>query len=205
MTTYVPPYALEKGRPSRQQFDPLLVGTPEEAAGLPRVGITVCSTIPMHAADPDYWGRYSTAYLAKPVCREMHAAAWLTGPDGRPLVTSLALVKSWGNPYQSQQTGRMRPWAIFTGVASGGLPPALLDAMIRWLKCPAFLRPIDLPLATTRRGETVEASCALVGRLPEGWRVRGRRAEVSLAAFRRRRPDRLARRRRRTREVRPQP
>jgi hypothetical protein len=167
----------------RQQFDPLLVGAAEDAAGLPGVGITVCSTIPMYAADADCFGRYSTAYLAKPVCREMHAAAWLAGPDGSPLVTSLALVKSWENPYQSQQTTRMRPWAIFTGVGSDGLPPAPLDAMIRWLECPAFLRPIDLPLATSRRGETVEATCALVGRLPEGWRVRGRRAEVSLAAF----------------------
>ena len=77
---------------------PLLVA--RTAAALPRVGITVCSTIPMHAADADYFGRYSTAYLAKPVCREMHAAGWLAGRDGSPLVTSLALVKSWGNPYR---------------------------------------------------------------------------------------------------------
>ena len=122
MTTYVPPYPLDDTGRLRQQFDPTVVGTPDTGVSLPRVGVTVCSTIPMHAVDADYWGRYSTTYLAKPVCREMHAAGWLAGPDGDPLVTSLALVKSWGNPYQSQQTTRMRPWAIFTCAASGGLP-----------------------------------------------------------------------------------
>ena len=100
----------------------------------------------------------------------MHAAGWLAGPDGDPLVTSLALVKSWGNPYGPEQTARMRPWAIYSGVFTGELPPGLLDATIRWLACPVFLQPIDLPLATTRRGETVEARASLAGRLPEGWR-----------------------------------
>ena len=47
--------------------------------------------------------RYSTAYLAKPVCREMHCAGWLDATDGSPILTSLALVKSWGNPYQRDQ------------------------------------------------------------------------------------------------------
>ena len=124
----------------------------------------------MHAVDADYFGRYSTVYLAKPVCREMHAAGWLAGPDGGPLVTSLALVKSWGNPYGPEQTARMRPWAIYSGFISGELPPGVLDAMVRWLACPVFLQPIDLPLPTMRRGETVEAHTTLEGRLPEGWR-----------------------------------
>ena len=177
MMTYVPPYPLENAGRLRQQFDPLLVGTPETTVSLPRVGITVCSTIPMHAVEADWFGRYSTAYLAKPICREMHAAGWLAGPDGHPLVTSLALVKSWGNPYgpptDRSPCGRGR---FSRASRPADFHKSLLDAMIRWLACPVCLRPIDLPFATTRRGETVEARSTLEGQLPEGWRVRGRRA-----------------------------
>ena len=170
MIAYAPPYPLDRTSKVLERFDAALVGSPETALAIPRLGINVCSTMPMHAADEKYLGRYSTAYLAKPVCREMHCAGWLNAPDGSPILTSLALVKSWANPYQPKQSTRMRPWAIFTGQVDGRLPQGLLDAMIAWLACPVCLRPVDLPLATTRRGETARPTCDLVGRLPAAGR-----------------------------------
>ena len=70
----------------------------------------------------------------------MHCAGWLDAPDGSPILTSLALVKSWGNPYQPKQSTRMRPWAIFTGQVDGGLPQGLLgrhDPLARLPRVPA--------------------------------------------------------------------
>jgi hypothetical protein len=182
IVTYVPPFAWNAQHSPAQRFDAALIGS---AGGgtTPSVGISVCSTIPMHAVDPEYLGRYSTAYLAKPVCRETHDAGQVVGPHGRPILTSLALVKSWGNPYGPDQRVRMRPWVISTVPVDDKFPKDVLDAMLRWLGCPVCLRPIDLPLATTRRGETVEASGQLAGQLPNGWRLRGRRAEVTLDQF----------------------
>ena len=56
MMTYVPPYPLEQASRLLQRFDPALVGSPETTVAIPRVGITVCSTIPMHAVDAKYFG-----------------------------------------------------------------------------------------------------------------------------------------------------
>ena len=53
MATYAPPYPLDRASGVLQRFDSALVGSPETAAAIPRVGITVCSTIPMHAVDAE--------------------------------------------------------------------------------------------------------------------------------------------------------
>ena len=67
----------------RQQFDPLLVGAAESTVSPPRVGITVCSTIPMHAVDGDYFGHIRRCIWPSP------CAARCTRPAGLPAPTAI--------------------------------------------------------------------------------------------------------------------
>ena len=73
-----------------------------------------------------------------------------------------------GKPLRAKADRPMRPWAIFTGVVKDELPAGLLDAMIDWLACPGVpAARSTCRLATTRRGETVEAASEVCGTAAE--------------------------------------
>lgn len=179
LMAYTPAYAAEQGR---QQFDAALVGAQAIPAAATR-GIVVTTTVAMHTARPDMpFGEDWRVYHVKPVVRDSHAAGMVTDPAGQTIMNTLALTKAWGNPYLAEQSVPLRPWAIYTGIADS-LPAHLLEAMLRWLEIPACLGPIDLPMPTLHKGETVSVHAPLHGRLPTRWRVEGSRAVHPFSAM----------------------
>lgn len=183
MMAYAPPYPLDQDTGLNQVYDRDLVGIPSHQNNLPKQGLTICTTMPLHQVRPDLHGDDRRVYHVKPVIRETHVAGSLVSPDGSLLLASLLLCKSWGNPYGVDQSLPVRPWALFTGILESDPPEALLDAMVRWVDMPVCLRPVELESATIHQGERVPVRAALTGPLPEGWRVVAHRSELTKEAF----------------------
>ncbi len=185
MMTYAPDYALDDPAALRVVFDGDLVGCPPWQGDLPQVGLSLATTIPLFIARPELYLDDHRAYQAKPLVRESHCAGVVMSPDGTAILTTLLLAKSWGNPYQLEQSISMRPWALYTGAcaAAAQLPDGLLAALLRWLQVPIVLPPIDLPLSTLHAGETVTPRVYPHGALPTGWRVAGYQRALSLLAI----------------------
>ncbi len=171
MMVYAPPYPLDQASGLTQTYDDGLVGIPPHTNNLPRQGLTLCTTLPIHLARPDLFGEDRRVYMGKPMIREAHMAGSLVAPDGNPLLASLLFCKSWGNPYDVDQSKPVHPWAIYTGLLDVEPPGALLEAMMRWLTLPVWLKPVELESATIHAGETVPVKVGFCGTLPHGWRL----------------------------------
>ncbi len=171
MMAYAPPYPLDQAAGLTQTYDAGLVGIPPHADNLPRQGLTICTTMPLHLPRPDLYGDDRRVYHVKPMIRETHIVGSLVAPDGATVLASLLFCKSWGNPYGVDQSKPVRPWAVYTGHLGAEPPTGLLPAMLRWVTSPVCLRPIDLESATIHAGETVSVQVRLEGTLPPGWRL----------------------------------
>lgn len=169
-TVYSPPYKND-ALDWKQVFDEKLVGVDDFYECLPESGLNLTTTVPLELTSPELEFLDSRAYHARPICRDTIFAGWVIAPDGQKVMPSLLLTKFWGNPYNKNQSIVPRPWAIFTGVLDEDLPQAVFDAMIRWMKVPAVLKPIDLPYATLHEGESILIEPSLFGSLPDDYRL----------------------------------
>jgi len=160
-------------------FDADLIGIPPLRGSLPELGLTVTTTVlPQTAGE----GGDRPSDLSP--CRMVHQAGMVRTPDGRNVMPSLLLVKSWGNVYVDQ-SWEILPWAIFTGQVADELPPGILRRMLDWLTTPAQLEPLDPPQPTVQAGQSVPVHARIFdARRSHTWTIRARQGRLTLDEFR---------------------
>ncbi len=170
IVTFDPPYP-EGTFECRQEFDPDMIGNISFQGNFPRRGVNFSTTIPLEIFKPELTLIDSRSYHGRPICRETITAGWVNTPNGEHYLSTLQLVKYFGNPYQKDQTVLCHPWVVFCGEMESELPMEIYDGIYRWMCSEANLKEIELESATVHRGETVHPSVALTGPLPDGWEI----------------------------------